>query len=154
MSYFEKKSESQDGSGNDLTSTTVGPKQALDVNIVAGGTGGGTVDQGSPNSGGALAWPVIVVAYTLAVNHWRSTYSASTTPIIILPASVDRKQIVICNRSTATLYVSFNSTLDSTHFDVAIPRNGYYESPIYLIAGDWWGMWDSADGFATVSSLY
>jgi hypothetical protein len=114
----------------------------------------GKVDQGLPNAGGVDSWPVVISAYVLAIGHWRNTFSSSITPIIILPVSVPRKQVVICNRSIANLYISFDSTLDLTHFDVVIPRNGYYESPPYLIFGDWYGVWDSVDGFATVSSLY
>ena len=137
MSYFEKKSEVQDGLGNDVTSTTIGPKQALDVNVA-----------------NTVEIPVVIAAYVQATGHWRSTISASITPVILIPIAVPRKQVVICNRSHSNLYVSFSAILDSTHFDLIIPRNGYYESPPYLLISDWYGVWDTADGFATVSSIY
>lgn len=51
------KAKVADGSGTGITSTASGGKQGLDVNIINAG-GSSTVNQGTPNGGGANAWPV------------------------------------------------------------------------------------------------
>ena len=51
------KSKTLDGSGTAITSTLIGGKQGLDVNVISSGSGGSTVNQGDAGSSGQ-AWYV------------------------------------------------------------------------------------------------
>lgn len=67
------KSRTQDGTGNPITSTVSGFSRGLDVNVISGGGGGGTVDQGNANTIGH-AWPVLLTDGTHTVTVDASGY--------------------------------------------------------------------------------
>jgi hypothetical protein len=119
-------------SGNPITSTTVGPKEALDVNV----TNTGTVPVSSSN-------------VTSVVGSLSST--------MLLAANSDRKMAMVVNESSdnaANLYLKFGTTASTSSYTILIPPGGYYEFPVPIWPGQVDGIWStSASATARLTEL-
>jgi hypothetical protein len=112
-------------------------------------------------STGAVATdPALVVALTpnkrtLAASHANVAAAAAST--LLLAANAARCGMTLWNDSTATLYIKWGSGASPTSCVVAVPRNGYYELPVFgndnCYRGDIYGYWTAATGSARVTEL-
>ncbi len=91
------------------------------------------------------------VAASGSALHWRVL--ASTSPQVLLSASLLRGHAAVYNHSTASLFLMFSSTPALNDFDVKLTSGAYYELPQPIYRGEVWGVWDVANGWAMVSSL-
>ncbi|MCC5641128.1 hypothetical protein LC593_35970 [Nostoc sp. CHAB 5844] len=81
-----------------------------------------------------------------------STVAASITSVTIIAANSTRKGLTIWNKSTANLYIDFDSAASTTDFAVNVAAGGYYEMP-FNYTGVISGIWDAANGNALVREL-
>lgn len=124
--------------------------QAARVNVVAGGTGGGTVTQGPP---GASPWPVTAVPE-------RSTAGApvgvavGVSAVLLLSANAARKQICITNNGTSNIYVGASSAVTATGATMGsklVPNGALTDSGDDCYTGDYYAVGDAASGSQNVS---
>ncbi|WP_430378414.1 hypothetical protein [Streptomyces sp. B1-3] len=77
---------------------------------------------------------------------------SSASNVTLFPSAAEGNARVIWNDSTATLYVKFGATASTTSFTVKLAPGAYYEFPQPLYVGQVDGIWDSANGFARLTS--
>ena len=85
-------------------------------------------------------------------NSVSATIASSTTSVSLLAANDNRKGATIYNRSTATLFIDFDSAATILDCAVAIPPMGYYEVPFGMLTAIS-GIWDAVNGSAYVREL-
>lgn len=108
-------------SGLPVTSTTVGPKEALDVNV----TNTGIV-------------PVSASSLTSVVG--------SLSNVTLLAANANRKMAMVTNESNnnaANLYLKFGATASTTSYTILVPPGGYFEFPVPIWPGRVDGIWST-----------
>lgn len=119
-------------SGLPVTSTTVGSKEALDVNV----TNTGIV-------------PVSTSTLTSVVG--------SLSSVILLPANSNRKMAMVTNESTdnaANMYLKFGSAASLTSYTALVPPGGYFEFPVPMWPGRVDAIWStSAAATARITEL-
>lgn len=81
-----------------------------------------------------------------------TSVNSSTSSVTILEANVARKGGTIWNRSTADLYIDFDSAASTTDFLARLSAGGYYEIP-FNYTGVISGIWSAANGSALVREL-
>lgn len=109
-----------------------------------------TVAQGEP---GQDPWPVVVVAALPIRSNNLVSISASTDPILLLPANDNRKALSIYNDSSDVLWIKFGSGITSSFYNFEMPKKSLWESEFYTFNGEIWGLWPTASGSALISEL-
>lgn len=78
--------------------------------------------------------------------------ASSASSVSILASNANRIGAVVCNDSTAILYLKFGATASATSYTVQMQPNDYFETPFgYTGAID--GIWSAANGNARVTEL-
>ncbi|MGV9243598.1 hypothetical protein [Streptomyces sp. NPDC003710] len=77
---------------------------------------------------------------------------SSATNVTLFPQAGSGNGRAILNDSTANLYVKFGAAASTSSFTVKLTPGAYYEFPQPLYVGQVDGIWDSANGFARLSS--
>ncbi|MER6374863.1 hypothetical protein ABT255_42375 [Streptomyces mirabilis] len=77
---------------------------------------------------------------------------SSASSVILFPPAGSGSARVVWNDSTATLYLKFGAVASTTSFTVKLAPGAYYEFPQPLYVGQVDGIWDSANGFARLTS--
>jgi hypothetical protein len=77
---------------------------------------------------------------------------SSATNVTLFPAAGGGSGRAILNDSAQTLYVKFGATASTTSYTVKLTPGAYYEFPHPLYVGQVDGIWDSANGFARLTS--
>lgn len=81
-----------------------------------------------------------------------TSVASSTTSQTIAAANSNRKGLTIWNKSTANLYIDFDSSASTSDAAVEIAGGGYYEMP-FNYTGIVSGIWDAENGNAYVREL-
>lgn len=77
---------------------------------------------------------------------------SSATNVNPFPQAGSGNARVVWNDSTATLYLKFGATASTSSFTVKLAPGAYYEFPQPFYVGQVDGIWDSANGFARLTS--
>jgi hypothetical protein len=92
-------------------------------------------------------------AFPTTSNANRSTVEAVKTSTVLLAANTARRGATIFNDSTATLYVEFGDTANTTNnYVVPLDSKAYYEVP-FAYTGVISGIWSAVNGNAQIYEL-
>ena len=80
-----------------------------------------------------------------------SQVASNTSSVTILAANTARKEALICNNSTANLYLAFTGTAAANAFTVKLAAGASYVLPTTLYKGIISGIWDAMNGSAQVT---
>ena len=78
---------------------------------------------------------------------------ASIVSVSLLAANAARRQIMIHNDGTKTLFVAFAATASATAFTVVIGASNTYVSPVNGYTGIISGIWNVANGNARITEV-
>jgi len=79
-----------------------------------------------------------------------SSVASSATSVMLISANTNRRSLTIYNNSTAILYVCFGETATQAGAKVPISAGGFYEMPFPVYVGVISGIWESANGNASI----
>lgn len=78
---------------------------------------------------------------------------ASATAIVVAPANLLRRGLILWNDSTATLYIKLGLAVSVTDFTWRLSSQSGYELPTPIYQGDITGLWDNATGALQVTEM-
>jgi hypothetical protein len=82
-----------------------------------------------------------------------TTVAASATSVSLLASNAARRQAIIMNDGSKTLYVAFAATASATAFTKLIGAGMQYETPLNGYTGAISGIWSSASGNARITEI-
>lgn len=81
-----------------------------------------------------------------------TSFSDVVTAVTLAAANAARKMLIICNTSSAILYVKLGSAATLTDFSYKVLTNGHVELPLPMYTGIVTGIWSAdAGGFSLVT---
>ncbi len=78
---------------------------------------------------------------------------ASITSVVLRAANAARRQIIIVNNGTKSLFLAFAATATVSAFTLPLAANGIYESPVNGYTGVISGIWSAVNGSALVTEI-
>lgn len=78
---------------------------------------------------------------------------SSATSVSILAANAARRQVIVVNESSKTLFLAFAATATQTAYTVSVAGGATYVSPINSYTGVISGIWATANGNARVTEI-
>lgn len=82
-----------------------------------------------------------------------TSVASSATNVTLLAANTGRRQAIIWNESSATLYVKLGATASATSYTYQVVGGGYLELPLPVYTGQIDGLWAAVDGNARITEL-
>lgn len=80
--------------------------------------------------------------------------NASTSNQLLKAANSNRTGLQIHNNGTANLYINLGTVAATDNYtDRPIEANAYWEMPFPIYTGNIYGVWDAANGYATITEF-
>ena len=82
-----------------------------------------------------------------------TSVTGSAVSVTILAANAARRQFLVVNESTKSLYLAFAATASTTAYTVHVASQNLYVSPLNTYTGIITGIWTAANGNARVTDI-
>lgn len=84
----------------------------------------------------------------------QSEVNASTSNQLLKASNSNRTGLQIHNNGTANLYINLGTVAATDNYtDRPIEANAYWEMPFPIFTGNIYGIWDAANGYATITEF-
>ena len=82
-----------------------------------------------------------------------TTVASSAVSVTLKASNAARRQLLVYNNSTKTLFIAFSATASATSFTVKLAAGGFYASDSDGYTGVVSGIWSATNGDAQVTEI-